>query len=952
MSRSRVLVLALLTLLLGGGGEPARAERADYVDRPIASVSFVADGTIPEDDMRAAVNLEVGSPLDLSEVARSIRSLYGSGLFRSIRVDAELDADGAVALVYHLSLHYRITSVSFDGIPDEERSVEQIPSIRVGDVASLDAIDRGAEEMRDQLLRRGYMEAVVDPAVTFRREEHVALVTYFVSAGNRATVRDIRFEGSTEPFSIDELKEMLGKRIGKPFAVVNARRWAERLTDALVREDHRDANVRFADAEYDAETTSVELVYEIDVGPRLVVVLEGTDERGVRKQIPFKKKEPYSDDRLQETLEAIEEWYQERGYFFASARSDEKTEDGVRTLTITVRPGDEYELGDVVYSGSEQMPRDEIDPVVGAGHPNVLQRIVGSVTGRKFGVTLTQLDEDRQAIESLYRTNGFLSAIVDRGRAETREDELLIDIVFEIFEGPRTVVSSVEVSGLLAMDRASLPRLEMRAGDPANPIDMTTDVVAIQAALSAAGFAEARVAHELALNEDSTEATLVYRVDEGARFRYGRTVVRGNTFTDESVIRNKAKKLAEGNPFSFAEMGRVQRDLNQLGIFRKVAINSVQSVNDPLTRDIVVEVDEGQAVRLTGSVGYSTDERARLRGSISHRNLFGKARYLGFDGLYSDVIERYFLTYREPFTFGRDISTQFTIFQDDEVRDDITLDRYGLFVESSKVLQPNVRYSIRYDYKVVTPTCPNLTEEECDRLFFGIQTEEQDDTIASVSQNLFVDGRDDPINPTKGWLSRSSLEYAFPMFQSRSEFVKGFTQLSWYKPARKAVFALSGRLGLIYPISEGDPYNGVPFSERFLAGGENSHRGFRLKKMGILGAFDDTTFTVDPDGATIRPEEVDGEIVYTVQGGNALLLLNAEIRYPVSESVGVTAFLDIGQIWRLISTIDLGELKYAPGLGVYYETPVGPIRFDLAYNIDAQEHEDEWLPFLTIGYSF
>jgi outer membrane translocation and assembly module TamA len=144
----------------------------------------------------------------------------------------------------------------------------------------------------------------------------------------------------------------------------------------------------------------------------------------------------------------------------------------------------------------------------------------------------------------------------------------------------------------------------------------------------------------------------------------------------------------------------------------------------------------------------------------------------------------------------------------------------------------------------------------------------------------------------------------------------------------------------------------VPFSERFLSGGDNSHRGFRLKKLGILGNFDDGTFTVDPAGATIRPEIVDGEVVYTVLGGNALVILNVEYRHAISETVGVTAFLDVGQIWRTIDTIDLGYLKYAPGLGVFYSTPVGPIRFDLAYNIDAQEHEDVWLPILTIGYSF
>jgi len=932
---------------------PASAAREDYLGRRVGTIQFTADGEIREAELRQALKIEPGQPLELNDVARSIRLLYADGIFRNIRVEAELAPDGSVNLTYVLSLHFRIESIAIEGAPAGEKSLEQLAPIRVGGLASLDAIDHGAEEMRDQLLRRGYMEAIVDPAVNFERQTHTAIVTYFVEAGARARVRAIRFVGQKEPFTDAELGESFKRKIGREYAVANARGWGEKLTDLLVRRDYRDASVRFEEAVYDADSKAVDLVYDVEIGPRMVVDLEGSDERGVRRPIPFKKKEPYSDDKLQETLEAIEEWYQKRGYFFASARSDEETRDGIRTLTITVRPGDPYELGDVVFSGREEMPDDEIDSVIGAGHPNIFQRLIAGVSGAQLGVTITQLEEDRQAIESLYRTNGYLEAIVDRGRAEPREDGNTIDIVFEIYEGPKTVLSGIEVTGLLAMDRTSLPELESVVGEPANPIKISDDVLAIQSAMSDAGFAEARVDYEIQRNDVGTEARLVFKVDEGERYRYGKTTVRGNTFTDESVVRIKAAALTEGAPYSYKDVSRVQRELYQLGIFKRVAISPVTSVSDPLVRNLEVEIEEGQAVRLTGSVGYSTDEKVRLRGSIAHRNLFGKARYLGLDALYSDVIERYFLTYREPFTFGRDLSTQVTIFQDDEFRDQINLDRHGLFIEVSKLIRENLRYSFRYDYRVVTPDCPGLTEEECKEYFFGIQTDQKDSTIASVSQNIFLDMRDDAISPKSGYLARASIEYAFPAFQSNAEFVKGLTQVSWFLPVgRRGVFGLSGRAGLIVPISQGDdPFNDVPYPERFFAGGENSHRGFRLKKMGLLGVFDAETGAVTPDGATIQPQE-DPENPYRYNGGNAMLIFNAEYRYSITESVGMTAFVDVGQIWRLISTVDLSQLRYAPGVGVYYDTPVGPIRFDLAYNIGAERFEDEWLPILTIGYSF
>ena len=196
MRRAVQLAFLVAALAVGLG---ASADREQYLGKPVQEIRFAADGEIVEADLRMRTGIGIGTPLTVDDVARSIRSLHSTGLFRNIRVDASLTPDDRVELTYVLNLHFRIERVDFDGIPDGESAVRNVVPIRVGDVASLDAIDRGAVEMRDQLVRRGYMEAIVDPAVNFERQTHTAVVTFFVQSGSRANVASIRFEGPREP---------------------------------------------------------------------------------------------------------------------------------------------------------------------------------------------------------------------------------------------------------------------------------------------------------------------------------------------------------------------------------------------------------------------------------------------------------------------------------------------------------------------------------------------------------------------------------------------------------------------------------------------------------------------------------------------------------------------------------------------------------------------------------
>lgn len=195
-----------------------------------------------------------------------------------------------------------------------------------------------------------------------------------------------------------------------------------------------------------------------------------------------------------------------------------------------------------------------------------------------------------------------------------------------------------------------------------------------------------------------------------------------------------------------------------------------------------------------------------------------------------------------------------------------------------------------------------------------------------------IDLRDDSYNPREGLYSLLSARYASDLFESDLNLFGVTVQQSAYLPlSSRLVWSNNFRGSLIRGFGDTDV---VPISQRIFLGGRNSLRGFTRNKVG--------------------PRGVEGNIA----GGDTSIVVNSELQYDIVEDVVGVLFLDFGQSVLMEESGFTGDsnsfrsLRYSPGVGLRYRTPIGPLSVEYGLALDREFGERLGRLYIGIGNAF
>jgi outer membrane protein insertion porin family len=618
-------------------------------------------------------------------------------------------------------------------------------------------------------------------------------------------------------------------------------------------------------------------------------------------------------------------------------------------LVFTIDRGRKYDLAAVKFSGNHALEAEQLRRTLTTTKAGLIER--GRLTDRT-------ISNDIDNIRFLYTQNGYLDTAIG---TEFSEDDENLTLTFKIEEGAKRTVGKVELVGNSRLSSELLLRdTALRPGNPFSPYALGADRSIILSAYENRGYRNATLDSTVTENLDSS-VDINYQISEGDQYFVKAVLVAGNLTTNRSVITREVV-LKPGEPLSLEGALRSETNLYELTVFNRVRVRDLP-IDDPERRQtVLVKVEEAKRYHLTYGFGYShtvgstASEGARGTLGITDSNFLGSARTLSLSLRAGSRRQRGTLSYALPRLYGYELPTLFSFSVDNENRIDTSGDKvliqgrpYDSFRVSAssqvrKILSRRENLIGRWEFERVdlkVPDDPSLPPE-----FFR---EEDNLLLSKLTLSYLNESRDAPLNPTRGFFLNGETTLAAKLLGSERRFFKLLTQGRYYFPLYTDVTLVSAlRVGAIIPIGatpEGVD-NAVPISERFFAGGPGTLRGLPLDLAGPL-LRDATTGEV----ILVGPDK---NQVPVPLGGNALIVGNLELRFPVYGIFSSVLFYDVGNVFESICTIPNEQFSNDFGLGVAIRSPIGPVRIDFAYNPSPPDLPGyrTWNIHLNIGHPF
>jgi outer membrane protein insertion porin family len=648
----------------------------------------------------------------------------------------------------------------------------------------------------------------------------------------------------------------------------------------------------------------------VDPGKRLSVAFDGNDalsSKKLLKEMPFFEAEEFNDDIVEEAIQRMLSLYHTRGFPFAEIGPVVTQKDDLINLTFFIVEGKKVMTGRISFAGA-RLDESKLK--------NLLSLKEGNVYNPNF------IDSDREALRDFYYSLGYLSVIVDEFQTTYDKTSQTMNIVIPIQEGPKTEIGEIDVVGAKIVAEEEARRvIQLKPGDPYNEVDISNARYRLIEFYSTKGFpaVDVSVSRSLAGNK----ANIVFTIDEGPFTVFGKTVLIGNNRTKYVVI-NRELLTKEYAPFDYSILRKEKQKLYKLGLFSDVNVEMLEGYDQ--TKDILLSLHEANAGAVEFGVGYSDYEQYRGFLDVSYRNLWGMHQQVSIRTELSSLERRLILQYYEPWFL--DSTTAFRAYYLTEYRKELNLDnretlykltRNAVNAGIERKFSNTLKAELFYEFSLVNTldVKPDvvLSKEDTGTL-----------VISGLRLGVIYDTRNDPFYPTKGVLSGISAKLTSPLFVSESDFMKlSFFGNLYHELTHGLVMAASLRGGVARGYGATVE---LPIVERFFLGGRTTVRGYEQDTLG-------------PKGSDGNPT-----------GGNAFLMENLEMRISLGRGVGLVTFLDGGNVWVKVKDMDSFDIKFTTGLGLRYDTPVGPLRVDYGYKLQREKDESKGEIHFSIGHAF
>jgi outer membrane protein assembly complex protein YaeT len=573
-----------------------------------------------------------------------------------------------------------------------------------------------------------------------------------------------------------------------------------------------------------------------------------------------------------------------------------------------------------------------------------------------------EFERDLQRLRGFYAERGYPDARVTDVDVLFDEKKENVKLTVTVREGEPIRVESMRFDGFDVLPerrrRALDERLILAPGDVRDRRRVDAARNTALTLLQEQGHPYAKVDVEEVPGEGARGVALVVRATPGPAATFGDIEIRGNASVGDHVIRRQLA-FRPGDRYRGSFVRASQSRLSALELFRFAYVEPRGQETQPTAVPIRITVAEDKHRQFTGAVGYGTEEKARIRGEWKHVNFFGGARTAGVESKWSSLDRGVRLNFNEPWFFTRHLAFSAQAQTWDEREPVYRVTTYGGRAGVSwrrerrnPVTRRGVTTSMGLsfineftDYRVTEQA---LADPELRNALISLgldpETGSATGTLVALRLQADHDTTSSRLDPRRGFAISAAIEQA-------GKFLPGafrYTELSGegraYFSTRRSSAIIPGRRGIVIAtrlrgatIDAPAPTDAeVPFFKRYFLGGSSSLRGWGR-------------YEVSPLTETGQPI-----------GGLTVVEASGEVRVPFGAKLSAVAFVDAGSVGRRPWRLDPDGLRVAVGPGIRYDTPIGPFRFDLGYQLNpipgllvrGEPERRRWRAHVSIGQAF
>ncbi len=927
-----------VSLLLTLSGEPLNASPEQYEGKPIASVRFDPEKQpLPTDQLMELIPLRPGEPLSSSNLRAAIQTLYQTGEYADIAVDATL-TDSGVILKFLTKPSYFIGQVNVAGVPEPPNEGQLVVATKLvfGAPYSPEEVKLAVDRLSDVVKRNGFYNANVLSNTRVDEATQQVNIDFKIDPGKRAKFDGLTVTGHPERTTDQLIRSTGWKRfwglLGWHYLTENRlRSGIDNIREWYPKHDRLLAKATLVKIDYSASAHTVMPVINVESGPPVGVRVRGAKVPAgrLRSLLPIYEERSVDRDLLQEGTRDLASYFQSQGYFDVQVSyNTAASPGGQQFIDYIVEKGGRHKIVKLEITGNKYFDDETLRERISIQPATLIRYRYGHYSR-------AELERDLDSIREVYRTNGFRDVAVTSKEIDDYEGNAgHIALFIQVEEGPQWFVSKLDLEGVSSVDQAALMMvLHSTAGQPYSEFNVASDRDSILDYYYNNGYPQASFAFTSVPAPDTKRVDLKFMVTPGHREYVRDVLVSGLGRTQPELVRNRIH-LRPGDPLSQSKITGSQRRLYDLGIFARVNAGIQNPEGQEPSKYVLYSLEEagrysinvgfgaeigriGGGTTSLDSPGGATGFSPRISFGVNRLNFLGLGHTIGLQTSVSTIEQRALVTYLAPqFEGSPNLNLQFTGLFDisHDIRTFSARREEGSIQLGQRLTRANsIQYRLTYR-KVNILGKPLITPELIPLLSQPVR-------VGFVSTTLIQDRRDDPLDARRGIYNTLDLAFATNILGSQTGFGRLVARNSTYHPLTKSVvLARTTTFGLIERFAGLEE---IPLAERFFGGGASSNRAFPDFQAGPRDL--KTGFPI---------------------GGNAMFMNTIELRFPlIGDHLGGVLFNDMGNVYSSFDRIslrfrqrDLGDFDYAVhsfGFGIRYRTPIGPVRADFSLSPNA-----------------